>query len=312
MFAHPKASHHRAVLLLAFCALLWSTAGVVTRHLEFADSFEVTFWRSLSCAAAVALVLAWRHGGNPWAPVRSMGWPGLFSGAMWAVMFTCFMLALTRTSVANTLLVLSVAPLLAALVGRLLLGARVGAATWGAIVAAGAGIAWMARENVTADGLEGMAIAAAVPLAMALNVVVLKRARADVDLAPAVLVGAVLSCAATFAPAWPFTASARDLSLLAGLGAFQLALPCFLMIGAVRHLAPHEVALIGLLEVVLGPVWAWLGAGEAMSAATIQGGLIVLAALAADALLARRPELRAVPVASGPGAAAGTGASGLH
>ena len=119
----------------------------------------------------------------------------------------------------------------------------------------------------------------------------------------AVLVGAILCCIATAPLAWPFGASARDLALLALLGAVQLAIPCFLMIRAVRQLAPHEVALIGLLEVVLGPIWAWLGAGEAMSAATIQGGLLVLAALVGDTLLGRRAQ---------PTAQAATQPAGLH
>ena len=288
MFPDPHASHRRAALLLAFCALLWSLAGVVTRQLERADGFEVTFWRAVFCAVTVLAILAWQQRGNPFSPVRRMGWPGLFSGAMWGVMFTCFMLALTRTSVANTLLVMSISPLLAALLGRVVLGARLSAATWVAIVMAGLGIWWMVHEGVNADGLAGMAIALAVPVAAAINIVTLKRIHADVDLAPAVLVGAILCCAATAPLAWPFEASGRDLALLALLGAVQLAVPCFLMIRAVRHLAPHEVALISLLEVVLGPIWAWLGAGEAMPAATMQGGVIVLAALVGDTLLSRR------------------------
>lgn len=299
MFATPQASHRRAVLLLAFCALCWSIAGVVTRHLERADGFEVTFWRSLFCAITVLAILAWQQRGNPFAPVVGMGWPGLFSGAMWAVMFTCFMLALTRTSVANTLLVMSIAPLLAALLGRIVLGARVSAPTWAAIVLAGLGIWWMVHEGVSTEGLAGMTIALAVPVAAAINIVTLKRIGADVDLAPAVLVGAILSCAATVTLAWPLEASPRDLVLLGLLGSVQLAVPCFLMIRAVRHLAPHEVALIALLEVVLGPVWAWLGAGEAMPAATMQGGLVVLAALIGDTLLGRRarPVAAAQPAA---------------
>lgn len=303
MFRNPLGSHRRAALLLAFCALCWSIAGVVTRHLERADSFEVTFWRSLFCAITVLSILAWQRRGHALAPVLEMGWPGLFSGAMWAVMFTCFMLALTRTSVANTLLVMSVSPLLAALLGRLVLGTRVSAPTWLAIAMAGAGIGWMVHDGVSADGLAGMTIALAVPVASAINIVVLKRVHADIDLAPAVLVGALLSCLATVALAWPFEASLRDLALLALLGAIQLAVPCFLMIRAVRHLAPHEVALIALLEVVLGPIWAWLGAGEAMPMATLQGGLIVLAALIGDTLLNRR----APPIA-----ATAVGPAGLH
>ena len=303
MFRNPLASHRRAALLLAFCALCWSIAGVVTRHLERADSFEVTFWRSLFCAITVLSILAWQRRGHALAPLLEMGWPGFFSGAMWAVMFTCFMLALTRTSVANTLLVMSVSPLLAALLGRLVLGTRVSAPTWLAIAMAGAGIGWMVHDGVSADGLAGMTIALAVPVASAINIVVLKRVHADVDLAPAVLVGALLSCLATVALAWPFEASLRDLALLALLGAIQLAVPCFLMIRAVRHLAPHEVALIALLEVVLGPIWAWLGAGEAMPMATLQGGLIVLAALIGDTVLNRRaPSI----------AATAAGPAGLH
>jgi drug/metabolite transporter (DMT)-like permease len=222
---------------------------------------------------------------------------------MWGVMFTCFMLALTRTSVANTLLVMSVSPLLAALLGRAVLGTRVSAVTAIAIVMAGLGIAWMVHEGVSAEGLAGMAIALAVPVAAAINIVTLKRIHAEVDLAPAVLVGAILCCVATAPLAWPLEASSRDLALLALLGTVQLAIPCFLMIRAVRHLAPHEVALIALLEVVLGPIWAWLGAGEAMPAATIQGGLVVLAALVGDTLLARRTRPLAVPA---------TGPAGLH
>ncbi|ODS98546.1 MAG: hypothetical protein ABS56_05040 [Lautropia sp. SCN 69-89] len=303
MFPTPQAAHRRAALLLAFCAILWSIAGVITRHLEAADGFEITFWRGLFCALTMLAILGWQRRGNPFAPVREMGWPGLFSGAMWGVMFTCFMLALTRTSVANTLLVMSVAPLFAAVLGRIVLGTRVSGATALAILMAGAGIWWMVREGVSADGVAGMAIALAVPVASAINIVTLKRLHAEVDLAPAVLVGAVLCCIATAPLAWPFEASAGDIALLALLGAVQLAIPCFLMIRAVRQLAPHEVALIALLEVVLGPIWAWLGAGEAMPAATIQGGLVVLVALIGDTLLARRA-LQAAPAAAQP--------AGLH
>lgn len=280
-------SHRNAALLLAFCAMCWSIAGVFTRHLERADGFEITFWRSLFCAIAMLAILAWKRRGNPLALVVAMGWPGLFSGAMWAIMFTCFMLAITRTSVANTLLVLSVSPLLAALLGRAVLGVRIGPMTWMAIVLAGFGIGWMVHDGVSSDGLVGMLIAAAVPVAAAVNIVTLKKLQADVDLAPAVLVGALLSCLATLPVAWPLGATGGDLAILALLGTVQLAIPCFLMIRATRSLAPHEVALIALLEVVFGPIWAWLGAGEAMPAATIQGGLVVLTALVANALFGR-------------------------
>lgn len=76
-------SHRNAALLLAFCALCWSIAGVFTRYLERAESSEVTFWRSFFCAFAMLAILAWQRRGNPLVAVLAMGWPGLFSGLMW-------------------------------------------------------------------------------------------------------------------------------------------------------------------------------------------------------------------------------------
>lgn len=255
--------------------------------LETAQGFELSFWRSFFCAVAMVLILSLQERGRPLGPVIRMGWIGLFSGLMWAVMFTCFMVALTWTSVANTLLVIGLSPLLAALLARVVLGQTINRITWIAIIAAGVGIWWMVHEAISSDGLTGILIALGVPLASAINLVTLRRVHAQLDLAPAVLLGALLSCAATLPLAWPLTAGARDLAILAILGAFQLALPCWLMVRALAWLAPHEVALIALLEVVLGPLWAWLFAGEITPAATLQGGVIVLAALIVNTLASR-------------------------
>ena len=284
----PVRAHRNAIVLLAFCALCWSTAGVFTRHLEQAESFDVTFWRSFFCMVGVTLALAWQQRGNPLKPVIKMGLPGLLSGLMWSVMFTCFMVALTRTSTANTLLVTSLSPLLTALLAWLLLGEQVRTGTWLAIAGALFGVWWMVRLGVSAQGASGMLIALGVPVAVAVNLVTLKKMHAHVDLAPAVLIGAVVSCGVTLPLAWPLSATANDLLILAALGLGQLAFPCMLMVRAVKHLAPHEVALIALLENILGPIWSWLGAGEQMGAATIQGGLVVLTALIGNEWVGRR------------------------
>lgn len=48
--------------LTAAAALMWSMAGVVTRQLEAARSFKITFWRSAFSATALVLLLAGLHG----------------------------------------------------------------------------------------------------------------------------------------------------------------------------------------------------------------------------------------------------------
>ena len=288
-------AHRRAIVLMICAATLWSIAGVVTRHLAPAlqtdGRFEITFWRSLFAAVFVAgyLLLVRREGLRP---ILSTGLPGLISGSMWAVMFIAFMLALTFTTVANVLLVLSIGPLLTALLARIVLHTPIAARTWAAIVAATAGIVWMAAQAApaaaTAQPLVGMLIAFSVPVASAINLVTLQKTRARVDLVPAVFLGGAISALLMLPLSMSFQAAPRDVLLLAILGFFQLGLPCMLMVVAARRLAAPEVALLALLEVVLGPLWAWLGAGEVPAAATLTGGALVLGALVANEVAALR------------------------
>ncbi|NCW99040.1 MAG: DMT family transporter, partial [Betaproteobacteria bacterium] len=279
-----RPSHRQAIAWLVLCTLMWSIAGLVSRQLEQAKSLEVTFWRSLFCFLAMGLGMAWHWRRKVLQVLWAMGRWGLFSGAMWAVMFTCFMIALTRTSVANTVVVMSLAPLLAAIMARLFLRTPIEPSTLFAIAMAGCGVWWMVREGITGDGYEGMLIAAGVPLASAANLVVLRAQRAQVELIPAILVGAWISCLITLPWSIPFEASSHDLAWLALLGVFQLAIPCALLVWVARFLPPHEIALICLLEVVLGPIWTWLGADEEMPLATVQGGMLVIAGLAFNAM----------------------------
>ena len=131
--------------LMFLAPVLWSTAGVVTRQIERASSFELVFWRSLFAFAFVAAALAAMRR-NP----LHMGWPGLASAGLWAVMFTAFMIALTLTTTANTLVVMSVSPLLTTLLARAFLKDPLPAGTWIAAGAAALGIAWMFGADLSA------------------------------------------------------------------------------------------------------------------------------------------------------------------
>jgi drug/metabolite transporter (DMT)-like permease len=143
-----------------------------------------------------------------------------------------------------------------------------------------------------------MLVGLGAPLANAANLVLLQKTRSRVDLVPAVFVGAVLSVLVMAPFAVPVRANLVDVGLLAGLGVFQLGLPCVLLVVAARHLLAAEIALLELLEVVFGPLWAWLGAGETPSNATLGGGAVVLAALVlneAAGLRSERALARAAP-----------------
>ena len=287
-----KMTHRRAVLTMVLVTLMWSIAGVVTRHLDAARSFEITFWRSLFTSIALLPLLAWWRGPAALAQsIRQGGKTLWLSGVCWAVMFTAFMVALTLTAVANVLVTMAISPLLTALISRFAIGHRLAKRTWVAIVVAGAGIAWMfAREFVGADTrhLIGTAVAFCVPVAAAVNWTVLQHSRdaARHDMLPAVLIGSALSALVTLPWALPFAASANDLGLLALLGVVQLAIPCLLSVAVARFLSAPEAALLALLEVVFGVAWAWWGAAERPAPHVLLGGALVLAALAGNEAVA--------------------------
>jgi drug/metabolite transporter (DMT)-like permease len=285
-------THRKAVWMMVLAALLWSIAGVVTRHLESAQRFEVTFWRSAFNALGLLVLLVALRGPAALKRNFSEGGRALWlSGLCWAVMFTAFMLALTLTTVANVLITMAIAPLLTALGARIFLHHQLPQRTWGAIALAGAGIAWMYGHEVQggdARHLLGVMVALCVPVASAVNWTVLQHQRGHAnppDMLGAVLLGALVSAALTLPLAWPFAASAQDLSLLALLGVVQLAIPCLLAVAAARVLSAPEASLLSLLEVVFGVLWAWWGANEAPSVAVLGGGSLVLAALVGNAVL---------------------------
>ncbi|WP_319243924.1 DMT family transporter [uncultured Propionivibrio sp.] len=289
-------THRRAVSLLILATLLWSIAGVVTRQLDAARSFEVTFWRSLFNALALVLALSVMRGAGFWSGFRRAGWPVWMSGVCWALMYTAFMVAMTLTTVANVLVMIALGPLVTALFSRVVLDHRLPWRTWAAIVLAGGGIAWMyGAEALSGVSLVGTVVAGVVPLAAAVNWIVLQfvasrsQSGADMpDMMPAVLIGATLSAAATLPVALPLQASLHDVVWLALLGVVQLAIPCLIVVRLSRELPAAEISLYDLLEVIFGVTWAWLWGGETPSASTLLGGGLVIVALVFNEMLALR------------------------
>jgi len=277
-----RALHRKAVVLMVCVPVLWSMAGIFTRQLEVARSFEVTFWRSLFAALFVALALVFKRQSVAISKIRRMGWLGLLSGVLWASMFSCFMLALTMTTVANTLIVDSVSPLLTVFFAWIFLKQKATPRTWIAIVLAFIGMVWMFSGGMSKLGrihLAGMAVAMMVPFAAAANFIILKKAGQEHEMTHAVFLGGALSALLMLPLAWPFQASFHDIALMALLGVFQLGLPCMLLIKASKNLSATEISLLSLLEILLGPIWVWLGVGEIPSSSTLVGGSIVLLGL---------------------------------
>ena len=277
---------------MVLVALMWSVAGVVTRQLESARTFEVTFWRSFFTVVSLLVILPFFQGRAVFSKICNGGFALWLSGICWGVMFTAFMVALTLTTVANVLVTLALGPFITALMARIFIRHHIARRTWAAIAMAGAGIAWMYGGQMgMANQLVGTLVALLVPLAGAINWTVLQHSRAQgeqIDLFPAVLVGAAVSSLITLPLSFPFLATAHDISLLALLGLVQLAIPCALSVWCATVLKAPEVALLALLEVIFGIFLAWLGTSEVPGTSVLMGGALVITALVTNELIGWR------------------------
>lgn len=270
--------------------ICWSSAGVLVRHMQVSDAWEITFWRSIFMSMFLTGWLWQQHRSRAWQRVHAVGLAGLLSGTLFTLMFIGFIFALSRTTVANTLIVVGSAPFFAAMFGRLFLREYVAPRTWLAMLAAFCGIVVMFFGAVSHERWIGALIALVVPVAYGLNVALLRRMHATVDMIPAILVAGVMSALVTFPFALPIEATGRDLLLLAIMGAVQLGLGCILMTIASRHLSAAELGLVSILETVFGTLSVWALVGERPSNAALAGGVIVIGALAANQFFVMRQQ----------------------
>jgi drug/metabolite transporter (DMT)-like permease len=281
--------HRRGRGYVALAAIAWSTAGLFQRELTVDLATQLAGRAFFAVLAILAFVAVAERGGVV-RGFRAIGRAGLLMAALMAVSSGAFIAALNYTSVANVLFLQALAPVLAAVFGTFV-GEPVARRTWIAMAVAVAGVALMVG-GPSHPSLAGFTLSVLMSVSFAGTIVITRHQR-QVSMAPATCLSQVLVfvCAAPFASA--SSIGGEDLALLAGLGITQIGLGLiFLSIGA-RLIPAAEVALITLLEIVLGPLWVWVALGESPGTTTLVGGAIVLAAVVFQAI--GEPEEPSVP-----------------
>jgi drug/metabolite transporter (DMT)-like permease len=283
--------HTRGVLLALGATIAWSCAGLFVRLVESATSWHIILFRSLGLALSMTALLVAIHGARAARALRAAGWTAALAGAASCASSALFILALGQVTVANALFMSGISPFLAALGGRLVLGERVSGHTWAAMVLASAGVTLMLWQGLTLGRLGGNLLALGSAVSFAVYGVLVRYNR-QTDMLPAVLYsgtyGFVLGMAVLLATGGPgpllarISVSPRDLVLALGMGVFQLALGMVLYTRASRHLRAADLQLLATTELVLAPLWVWIGVGEVPTPATLAGGGLVLLAVIAQ------------------------------
>ena len=268
-------------MYVVLAAFAWSTTGVLQRALTVGTATQVA-GRAVFAVIAILLYVAVTERGGVFGAFRAIGRNGLASAALMAVSSGSFIVALNHTTVANVLVMLALAPILAAALGYVVLREPVTTRTMLAMGLAVVGVAVMVGGPGKPSGLgTGLAFVSGVSFAVAL---VLARRGRDVSLVPALCLSQAFALLAFVPFAHPGQIGGSDLGLLLLLGFGQSTLGLiFLALGA-RLIPAAEVALISLLEIVLGPLWVWIARSERPGAGTIAGGVVILAAVTIQSL----------------------------
>jgi drug/metabolite transporter (DMT)-like permease len=283
--------YRRGVALVLLAGACWSTMGLGVRFMDVANVWQILFYRSLALAPFLLLVMTLRSGAGPVVAIRRAGLAGVVGGLGLVAAFSGGIYAIQATTVANAMFLFAAAPFFAALLGRLVVAERVRRATWIAMAVAAVGIAVMVWEGISLGRADGNVAALISALGFAVFTVALRRGALS-DMMPTVFLGGVFALAVSSlvstGAGYGLVIPLNDMLIAFALGVGQVGIGLVLYTVGSKVVPAADLALLSMTEVVLGPLWVWLVLGETAGVYTLLGGVILMAAIAGNALSGAR------------------------
>ena len=282
----------RGLIFVFMAGVLWSTVGLGIRLIDEATVWQILLYRSISLSLFLAIVIYLRSRANLFKVVTAAGLPGCIAGLALVGAYSGGIYGIQSTSVANAMLLFASAPFMAAMLGWIFLRERVRKATWVAILFAIVGIGIMVQDK-SQGGAELLGNLAALGSAFGFAVftVALRWGRSG-DMLPAVFLSGIFAICITssicFLSGLSFKVSVNDTSISMGMGVFQVGAGLVLYTLGSKTLPAAELTLLSLAEVLLGPLWVYLFLNEVATLNTLLGGLVLLLAIAGNAISGAR------------------------
>jgi drug/metabolite transporter (DMT)-like permease len=280
---------HRKGFWLTLGGVLAFTPDSLLIRLTAVDSFTLAFGRGILGGTVILLGFALYARSEFFGAVRSLGRWGALVCVLQVACTITFYAAFSYTSVANVLVIFACTPLIAAVLSKMIFDEGISSDTRWAIVGAALGLIVVASGSLDSIQWFGDSLALLNAVMLALLYTILRGHR-EINMVPAAGIGLLLTAvvALMFAK-FPVMDSVQWASLiLAGLVVLPLAL--VLMTLGPRYLPAPEVAMISLLEAVLGPLWVWWVIGENPGWRTIVGGSVVIVVLMVHSAVRLRSE----------------------
>ncbi len=276
------------IVLIALAALSWSTAGLFPRIVS-TDVFTTLFWRSALGGASVFLAQALFNKrddlGSLWRLTRAEWLMSMASsGAM-----VCFIAAFFFTTVADVVFIYSAFPILTLLLSALLLRTAIRRIDVLCTVTVIGGMGLIVWGQTALHNLLGAALSLMATLLFALITIGIKRFP-DAEMVKVTYVGAFVAALA-MAPFASFgNTSTHDLVWLWLYGFLNVGVGFGLYLLGVRRIKAVLASLVCMIEIPLAPLWVYVFFGEAVARQSLMGGSVIVLAVLANVLGARRTE----------------------
>ena len=267
-------SRHKARLLLALTALLWSSSGLLVK---------ITSWRPLSIFGARSLIASLvlfaylRRFSFRWTRWQVAG----AVGYAFAQLF--FIMATKLTTAANAIFLQYTAPIYIVLFGYWLLRERPQRSDWIAMPVIFTGLLLFFGDKLSLDGLYGNVLAILSGMALATMMLCMRAQKAGVP-AQTILLGSILSAIIGLPFSLQETWIPSDVGIILYLGTFQIGLASLFYSTAIKYVPALESTLILTLEPIFNPLWVFLVLGETPGQLALVGSVLVLGAITARAI----------------------------
>ena len=270
--------------LLAFTAVVLITPDSLFVRLSHIDTWGLLFYRGAIPFVLVLLGLLMVYKMNFFKILFSMGYAGIAYAITLTITNIAFIISIQNTNVANTLIMIAMAPMLSAVLGAFFLKENPDTKTWTTIFITFVAAIYIFYDSIQLGNFFGDIFGFITATGLAIGAVLIRSAK-DRNLVPSAVVGKLLVAIFALFFIENFELVKTDIYIVPLMCILCVAIPFVLVTIAPRFITAAEVNLFFLLETIIGPIWVWLIIKEQPSLETIQGGVVIITAIAIHSYL---------------------------
>ena len=287
----PKEKHN-AMLMMALCAILWSTAGIFIKFIP---------WNPLIIAGVRSLISGIILGVFMWKTGRRLiiNRYSIFAGVGLSGSCISFVIANKLTTAANAIVLQYTAPIFILLLSFLLFKKRMSISEILVVIFVTIGISLFFLDDLSPGSLLGNLFGISAGIFLALMFVCIGQVQENDSLRMSGILLAHSFTTVIGILAFPFvnfSTTSMEIFYVLLLGVFQLGIPYVLYTLASKHCSPLTCSLIATLEPLLNPVWVFVFIGETPGFYALIGAVIVILSISIWLIVQGRGEINSQPI----------------